>query len=306
MHLKFASEGRGHDYSLMRGLVESTLDLLYVGDWPGRLWGLSSRARDVRVVHAKVEAQGIPPLRIAFASDLHIGPTTSPHTLDRAFELLSEARPDVLLLGGDHVFLHGSPEKARKLREMVERVPAPHKFAVLGNHDLWTTHHHLENALCEAGAHVLINASARLSSPHHQVAIVGIDDPWTGRPDVATAFKGAENASLVFVLCHAPEGLPLCDGRAFSLYLCGHTHGGHVSTPLGPPVIPGRIGRTLVAGEHHTKWGRVIVSRGVGGIEVPFRTWAPPDVVVVDVVAPGAHGVAAYSPTSSAHARRHR
>jgi predicted MPP superfamily phosphohydrolase len=26
---------------------------------------------------------------------------------------------------------------------------------------------------------------------------------------------------------------------------------------------------------------------GVGGIEVPFRTWAPPDIVIVDVVAPG-------------------
>lgn len=288
MHLKLASEGRGRDYSFMRGVVESTLDLLYVRDWPGRLWGLTDRARQVRVVRANVEARGIPPLRIAFASDLHIGPTTSPHTLDRAFALLSEAQPDVLLLGGDYVFLHATREKARELRRYVEQVKARCKLAVLGNHDLWTRHRHIEDALHEAGAQVLINEGVRLPEPHGGIAIVGLDDPWTGERCAARAFEGAAGAGLVFVLCHAPEGLPLCEGRAFSLYLCGHTHGGHVSTPIGPPVIPGRVGRVLVAGEHHTKWGRAIVSRGVGGIEVPFRTWATPDVVLVDVIASGA------------------
>jgi uncharacterized protein len=284
MHLKLSSEGRGGDYSLMRGLVETTLDLVYAGGWPGRLWGLTDRARHVRVVRAKVEARGIPPLRIAFASDLHIGPTTSSHTLDRAFELLSEARPDVLLLGGDYVFLHATREKTRELRRRVESVHARCKFAVMGNHDLWTTHRPIEDALNEAGARVLVNEAVRLPEPHGGVAIVGLDDPWTGERCAARGFEGAAGAALVFVLCHAPEGLPLCEGHAFSLYLCGHTHGGHVSTPLGPPVIPGRVGRMLVAGEHHTQWGRTIVSRGVGGIEVPFRTWAPPDVVIVDVV----------------------
>lgn len=269
----------------MRGLVESTLHVVYRHDWPGHLWGLTRRSHHVRVVQTKVEARDVPPLRLAFASDLHIGPTTSPKTLDRAFGLLAEAAPDVLLLGGDYVFLHGTREKARELRRRVESVKARQTFAVLGNHDLWTTHQTLENALSEAGAQLLINTSVRLSGSYNGVAIVGIDDPWTGAPNVARAFEGSENATLIFVLCHAPEGLPLCAGRSFSLYLCGHTHGGHVATPLGAPVIPGRIGRSLVAGEHQTQWGRVVISRGVGGIEVPFRTWAPPDVVLVDVVA---------------------
>lgn len=288
MHLKLASEGRGQGYSRMRGLVESTLDIAYSGGWPQRLWGLTERARRVRVVRAQVEARGVPPLRVAFASDLHIGPTTSPHTLDRAFELLSVVRPDVLLLGGDYVFLHATREKARELRRRVEGVQARFKFAVLGNHDLWTTHPHIEDALTEAGAQVLVNASARLSGPHDSVAIVGLDDPWTGAPNAARAFDGVEGAACVFVLCHAAEGLPLCAMRPWSLYLCGHTHGGHVSTPFGTPIIPGRIGRMLNSGEHHTEWGRAIVSRGVGGVELPFRSWAPPDVVVVDVVAEAA------------------
>lgn len=284
MRLKLASEGRGQDYSLARGIVESTLDVLYARNWPGRLWGLTHRSRHVRTVEVQIEARGMTPLRIAFASDLHLGPTTSAYTLDRAFDLLSAAQPDVLLLGGDYVFLHATREKTRELRKRIANVQATHKFAVLGNHDLWTTHRHIEEALTEAGAQILLNTSVRLPNPHGDVAIVGLDDPWMGKPDANHAFKDAHGAALVFVLCHAPEGLPLCAGRPFSLYFCGHTHGGHVSTPLGPPIIPGRVGRTLVAGEHHTQWGRAIISRGVGGIEVPFRSWAPPDVVVVDVV----------------------
>jgi predicted MPP superfamily phosphohydrolase len=236
------------------------------------------------MLHAQIESPDVPPLRIAFASDLHIGPTTSPHTLDRAFELLSAARPDVLLLGGDYVFLHATPEKTRELRRRVESVRANCTFAVLGNHDLWTNHLPIENALQEAGAQVLVNGCARLPKPYQNVAVVGLDDPWTGTRNAAGAFEGAADAALVLVLCHAPEGLPLCAGRAFSLFLCGHTHGGHVSTPFGAPIIPGHIGRKFVSGEHQTEWGRAIISRGVGGIEVPFRTWAPPDVVIIDVI----------------------
>jgi len=147
MHVKLQSHGRGRDYSISRGLVESTLQLIYRRNWPGHLWGLTHRAKQVRVVRTRIESQGVPPLRVAFASDLHLGPTTSPKTLNRAFELLAEAEPDVLLLGGDYVFLQATPEKARELRRLVESVKARQKFAVLGNHDLWTTHHHLENAL---------------------------------------------------------------------------------------------------------------------------------------------------------------
>lgn len=282
--MAFESQGRGGGYSWRRGLVETLLDHAYLGEWPAKLWGLTARSERVRAVRLEVEADIAEPLRVAFASDLHLGPTTSKKTLDRAFSILEDWQPDVLLLGGDYVFLHATAEKARELARRVSRVGAASAFAVLGNHDLWSTHGYLEEALGGAGAHVLVNASVRLPGPHGGVAIVGIDDPWTGSPDVARAFAGAEDAGAILVLCHAPEGLPLCSGRAFDLFLCGHTHGGQIATPFGAPVVPGRVGRRLVSGEHETHWGRAIVSRGVGATELPIRAWASPDVVLVDVI----------------------
>jgi predicted MPP superfamily phosphohydrolase len=84
---------------------------------------------------------------------------------------------------------------------------------------------------------VLVNDSTRLSSPHADVAVVGLDEPWTGRVDAARAFEGAGGASAMVVLCHSPDGVP--DALAAlggapetpALYVCGHTHGGHVATP---------------------------------------------------------------------------
>ena len=51
-----------------------------------------------------------------------------------------------------------------------------------------------------------------------------------------------------------------------------------------PVVVPGPLGRTYSHGLHDHGGTALFVSRGIGGIEVPVRTWARPDVVIVDLV----------------------
>lgn len=289
--LKLRSVGRGRRYTPKRGLVESVLRVAYAGSWPARLWAMTPHAgRVARVEHTyAVGRGGRPPLRVAFASDLHLGPTTSPRTLDRAFELLREARPDVLVLGGDYVFLEATPAVARELGRRVRSVPAAVKVAVMGNHDLWTHHGLIEEALADAGVRVLVNDAVRLPPPHDDVAIVGIDDPWTGSPDAPKALAAAGDAAVRVVACHAPDAVPMLDGAGEALLLCGHTHGGHVALPGPRPlVIPGPCGWRWPWGLHRTGDVTLFVSRGVGGIEVPFRAYAPPDVALVQVVDAGA------------------
>jgi hypothetical protein len=287
MKLHLGATGRGRNYTSRRGLAEAVLRVAYAGDWPARLWARVPFATRVRVVHHRV-ATAVPrptPLRVAFVSDLHLGPTTPARTLDAAFAHLAEARPDLLVLGGDYVFLEATAERARELGRRVRAVPAARKVAVMGNHDLWTTHGRLEDALAEAGVEVLVNASTRLDGPHADVAVVGIDDPWTGAPDGAAAFAGARGAALTIAVCHAPDGLVHMAGRGAALVLCGHTHGGHVALPGGVPIlIPGgKWAHRFPHGLHAWEGATVFVSRGVGGVEVPVRTFAPPDVGVFDL-----------------------
>ena len=143
--LSLHPQGRGRNYTPLRGVVESALRLAYAGDWPGWLWGQLPGRCEVRVWREILPIAGLRnPLRIGFASDLHIGPTTPPALLERAFQVLAEAHPDLLVLGGDYVFLDATPARAETLRRLVASVPARTKVAVLGNHDLWTHHGLLE------------------------------------------------------------------------------------------------------------------------------------------------------------------
>ena len=281
--LKLRSTGRGGKYSPVRGLIESMQSLLYFGGWPAWLldqWA-GDRTPEVRVVEHQLACgrAGRPPLRLAFASDLHIGPLTSTRILEAAFARLAALAPDVLVLGGDYVSLEVTPLMGEVLERLVAGVPAAVKVAVLGNHDLWTDHTIVERALVRAGATVLVNHNIRLPPPHDDVALVGLDDPWTGAPDASAAFAGTADAGVRIAVVHAPEGYPFVRDRAAALMLCGHTHGGQIATPSGRPiVVPGPLGPRWPAGLYDVDGMALYVSRGVGVVDLPVRLFAPPDV----------------------------
>ncbi len=282
-----ASRGRGSRFTLRRGIVETALRAAYVGDWPARAWARVPGACEIRIVRRELAAlrtSDTPRVRVGFASDLHLGPTT-PDALVRAAEAaLARAKLDVLLLGGDYVFLDATAAKAERLAAFVRRVGARRTFAVMGNHDLWTDHPLLERALRGAGAVVLENEGLHVPE-HPDVWIAGIDDPWTGRPDAARAFAGSHARDVRIALCHAPEGLFEVAPHAPALLLVGHTHGGHVALPGGIPiVVPGPLGRAHPSGWYQVGTTTLGVSRGVGGVELALRAFAPPDVVLVDLV----------------------
>ena len=281
--LKLKSSGRGSQFSMARGLAETLQKMVYAYGWPARVLNQVPAATRVQLIEHELTLSGAAPpaqpLRLAFASDLHIGPLTPPRLLDNAFRLLAEAAPDVLVLGGDYVFLEVSKAMARELEARVAAVPARTKVAVLGNHDLWTHNEVIEQALERAGCRVLINDALRLPAPHEDFAIVGIDEPWTGRADGARAFA-ATDAPIKIAVSHAPEGLPFVEGRGAKLLLCGHTHGGQIALPRGPVVVHGPLGRRWPSGLHRLGDMHLFVSRGLGIVDLPLRAYAPSDVSV--------------------------
>jgi uncharacterized protein len=281
-----ALRGRGSSYTRARGVVEWTLGNAYRHDWPARLVRTLGLQRRVRVRADRVVAPGwparTPALRIAFASDLHAGPTTHASVLDDAFAALAAAQADVLLLGGDYVFL--TADRIAEVARRLARLPRPPLgvFAVMGNHDLWADDAAIAAALGAAGARVLVNERVALPAPFAHVALVGLDDPWTGVP-APPPFLDADRVRVVLV--HAPEAMLSLGDVAFDLALCGHTHGGHIALPGGVPIlVPGPASRRFAHGRYDLSGGRtLIVSRGVGSTEVALRLNADPDILVVDL-----------------------
>lgn len=285
--MRLRATGRGRRYSAWRGAMESALGVVYCGDWPARIWSLVPGALTVSVQrHQLVLPRGSgPPGRLAFVSDLHIGPTTPRALLEGVFEHLRAFAPDVLLLGGDYVYLDATPERLDVLRTLVMSVASPLKLAVLGNHDLWADDAAIVETLRASGVDVLVNDAVALPEPWEDVVVLGLDDPWTGRCDVAAALTQAGDRPVRIVLCHSPDALVHAPTLGFDLYVCGHTHGGHLATPWGPIVLPdGELCRHFPGGFARTGGADVFVSRGIGGTEVPMRTFAQPDVLLVDLV----------------------
>ena len=242
--------------------------------------------RRVRVRHHRIATARWPsterPLRIAFVSDLHAGPTTHPSLLDEAFDVLAATGADVILLGGDYVFL--SADHIPLIEQRLERLTAPLGiFGVLGNHDLWADDAAIVSALERAGARILVNERVVLPPPFAHVTIAGLDDPWTGLRPTRPAFDDDDRVRIV--LTHAPEAMLHLGDQPFDLAVCGHTHGGHIALPGGIPIlVPGPLSRRHAHGRFDFVDGRtLIVSRGIGGTEVALRLNADPDILVVDV-----------------------
>jgi len=278
-------EGRGTSYSKKRRAIESTLSLAMAKGWAPSLlrrFGLQPPVRTrLHYIACARWPEGVRPLRAGFVSDLHAGPTTHPSLHEEAAQALARAEPDVLLLGGDYVFLHASFIDA--MLPVLAAVPAPFgRFAVFGNHDLWADDRHIRRALEHAGFEVLVNESRALPEPFAHVSICGIDDPWTGTPDVRKTFEGARDVRVL--LMHAPETLTLLDGAEFDVAVCGHTHGGHIAIPImgGTPIVTaGPLSRRYSEGRFTVDGRAVIVSRGIGATESPLRLFADPDVRIV-------------------------
>jgi predicted MPP superfamily phosphohydrolase len=278
-------EGRGRDYSPTRAASEWILARVYRGGWTARLVRRVGLQRPVATFEHRVPCarwpEGTRALRMAFVSDLHAGPTTHPSLLDEAASALRAANPDVLLLGGDYVYLHA--DRIHELMPRLADVPAPFgRFAVFGNHDLWANDATVCAALERAGFRVLVNENAALPAPFEHVSICGLDDPWVGAPDVRAAFDGARDVKVL--LMHAPEGMMVVGDEPFDVAVCGHTHGGHIALPGGIPiVVAGPLSRRYSDGAYDVGGRPLIVSRGIGATESALRLFADPDIRVVNL-----------------------
>ncbi|MFA5551511.1 MAG: metallophosphoesterase [Trueperaceae bacterium] len=220
------------------------------------------------------------PVRLAFLTDLHLGPFMGRQQLEEWVEATRQLEPDVVVFGGDLV----DQAYAGDLREVVELLPrlqAPlGVYTVLGNHDRtkYRKLGPLEEALQAAGVRLLRNEGVSLRP---DLYLAGMDDWRTGFPDAAKALSGAHSGARVFV-SHNPDAIPHMP-EGIDLLLAGHTHGGQVRLPLiGPLVTSSEYGRRFAEGWVDAPMP-AFVSRGLGVSMLPFRLFCPPELVLLEL-----------------------
>ncbi len=227
-----------------------------------------------------------PPLTIALLSDIHLGNRAmDEERLSRIVSEVNAARPDLVLLAGDFMVGHdaaGASQRAVGLQAPLSRLNARlGVVAVLGNHDHWTSPNAVRAALVRAGITVLGNGASRRGP----VAILGIDDAFSGHDDAAATLASWRRVGgIPLVLTHSPDVVRKLPGD-LPIVMAGHTHCGQVVLPWVGPLLtrsPKQEWRTLYDPRYRCGVVRdgsrvVLVTAGLGSGTSPIRLGAPPD-----------------------------
>lgn len=244
---------------------------------------------------------------IAFVSDLHIGPALSPALLEAVTTFLLHADPDVIVLGGDYLWVPDSTlsrvfDRIRdqrfadldyaevrdlacdSLHQLLRRLsPKLGTVGVMGNHDNWSAFHQVPTAFDQPGSELLINQAAMYAHSNQDIEVFGVDDYWTGIPE---APHWQSSTSFKILISHNPDFLETSlSTNSFDLALCGHTHGGQIVLPAVGALSYNVRSSRLHHGTYRVKEKPCVVTSGIGVVEIPYRINCPAEIAFITLVA---------------------
>jgi hypothetical protein len=229
--------------------------------------------------------------KIVQMSDFHLYPFVKIDFIQEAVSIANRLEPDLAVLTGD--FVWRKAEAIFDLAPVLALLKARYGlFTILGNHDLWTDEEIVKAGLTEAGLPLLRNNGQTIVVGQATIYLAGLDDGWSGRPDLNAALEQGSPGALTILLAHEPdlaEEVAL-DGRV-SLQLSGHSHGGQVRLPgIGAPVLP-YLGIKYDQGLYRIPsqsraddglW--LYTNRGLGVIAPPIRVNCPPEITEITLI----------------------
>lgn len=255
---------------------ELLLSLLTVAGWVSYGVWESFQLRLVRYRIRSRRLNSVEELRIAHISDLHMSRLGVRER--KAFELISEFKPDLIALTGDLIPLGKGVKAAEEFLRMLSGI-AP-VFAVEGNSEVVNgISDHFAKFLERIGGFWLHNEAVRF---REKIWVAGTADPHWHRDDIARAMKEVPEDAFCLLLSHSPDIVLHREAKRADVILCGHTHGGQIRLPyIGPLYIRARhIPKELAWGKHELGDGTTLVTTsGVGTTRLPIRFLCPPEVV---------------------------
>jgi predicted MPP superfamily phosphohydrolase len=210
-------------------------------------------------------------------------PYTQLDFIKEAVAVANALQPDLIVLTGDYV--SRKAEAIFELAPVLASLNAKHGvFSILGNHDLWTDVEIIRLGFKEQRLPLLENEGVALPVNGETLYLAGVDDGWSGQPDLALALAQRPTGALTILLAHEPD---LADqfslDERVSLQLSGHSHGGQVRLPLlGAPVLP-RLGKKYDQGLYRINEMWLYTNRGIG-LVTPVRINCPPEITEITLM----------------------
>ncbi|MEZ4753349.1 MAG: twin-arginine translocation signal domain-containing protein [Bdellovibrionota bacterium] len=273
---------------------------------------INDTSDQIELLTSKIKIDKLPSAfqgyRIGFLSDIHLSQALPIEWLEKAVSLLKAAKIDLLILGGDYVWLPEPGKEplfpltrnpdlkmpyGRELIQMafntVAKTIAPLKltdgiYALWGNHDRWTSEKICKAAFDAQSIKFLKNEIKILRRGNQSILLVGFDDYWTGIPRIP---KNIPENTCTICAAHNPDyfsQLLSTKSLKFDLGIAGHTHGGQIKLPLVGATYQNISDTRLSEGLFSDQSGiQIYTSKGLGMVEFPYRINCPPEVSILEL-----------------------
>ena len=271
--------GRAVPYDL-RGLCALLLTAVYL------TVGWFNAHRVSETDYALRTDKTVEPLRLALIADSHLGVTLDGEGFARELEKIQSLRPDLVVIAGDFV---DDDSRGADLTRACEALAALETrcgvYYVYGNHDRGYfdsrdfSASQLRRALEGAGVTILEDACVPIGEGYTLIGRRDRSDQ--GRMDMEELTAGLDAERFWIVLDHQPNDYAAEAASGADLVLSGHTHGGHM-------FPAGQLGLLMHANDFNyglTARGDTsfIVTSGISGWAIPFKTGTRSEFVVIDI-----------------------
>lgn len=244
---------------------------------------LNARTPRIRHLALKVSksVSGVDSIRIAMASDIHLGTLVGRKRLGRIAEAITTTRADLVLFPGDIVDEDLAPVIKENLGETLRSITAPMGvFGITGNHEYIGGAEEAVAYLEEHGIRMLRDTCIVLRGG---ITLCGREDRSSvqfggkRRKGLGELLKDVDRTRPVILMDHQPFGLDTVAQAGVDVQLSGHTHHGQ--------LWPLNYITKLV---YEQSWGYLqklsthfYVSSGVGSWGPPVRLGNRPEIVVL-------------------------
>lgn len=251
--------------------------------------------RWIEIHRRRMNLRGLDPamngLKLVQLSDLHYSPVVWRSYLEQFIGWVNELEPDLVVITGD--LITGGYRYANRVASLLAQLKAPlGVICTFGNHDYSIygksltkegkrRADHLEHSLLRHGLIVLRNRTQFVcpAGAHTPLALVGLDDEWSGSIDPDAAYADVDPALPIICLNHNPVNCNDLMRYPWQWMLSGHTHGRQVATSaVGRRFYPHKY-RHFTHGYYAVNGRHLYVNRGLSyGQRV--LDWCRPEVTL--------------------------
>ena len=249
---------------------------------------LHDESEQLVVEHVQIPIKNLKPAFDGFTivqlCDFHLYPLTKLDLVERAVAIANSLNPSLTVLVGDYVW--HEVEAVFDLAPALAKLDAQHGvFSIIGNHEIWTDINAIRTAFAQQGLPILENQGIPLTIGEDAIYLAGLDDGWSGEPDLDVALADLPDGAPVILLMHEPDLADTysLDSRV-SLQLSGHSHGGQVRLSPTRPILLPYMAWKYDQGLYRVNDMWLYTSRGIGVTNVPVRYNCPPEITEITLV----------------------